>query len=667
MARSSAASGVPASMSPDAGTGCGWTEPEDETRGNVQRCQLAVCRRGTHASLTVPCGDSMGSLESTPLMWACASRSASASRMAPSASSSHMTAVVVGSPVSAPGSRVAIGVSPLRAAFSVLQRHVPPLAPSRRTLRRWRVVSKARNAVSAGPVAGRLGGSEGVHSQACTKCAESAFFAAGDGLVPLEAMAGKRASPLGLRGARLPRSGAVGSPLALRAAASPQHSIYRIPARLRLPRDESRVGGQGSRGERGNPPSPTAYPQVLNRVSRTPGRYEARSKSRKSCRYLRKLDQLLGRNPSQTTQSALETLERCFPQLRKAALSVNGTSEQVGVICDSHPMWLDAVEHVLRRIAIRVVGKTTSMSEALSLVEQHRPDLLITEVEGMNGDLSGLALIERSRAAVPSVRPIVLSMHQESHVIDAALVAGASAYVVKTAHPEDLASAVRQAFSHSVYLADGRTLAPAPVEASRGSGGRAGPDAARARDPSARGRGAFERPARPDALGDRADGQVPPVEHLQEARRREPHRGEPMGPAPRPARRTRGERVRTDAAHGDGVVVSLGVGDDEASAAVWALVLVVSVRAVVLRELDPAPAGGAGDEDEGRTRRRCGGVRSCGCRLAMTGGYVRPAVTSRVPRPGTPANGFRPYRVRSGQAQRRPAKTPPPRRRGALQ
>ena len=143
---------------------------------------------------------------------------------------------------------------------------------------------------------------------------------------------------------------------------------------------------------------------------------------------------------------------------------MNGPSEQVGVICDSHPMWLDAVELVLRRIGISLVGKTTSMSEAFSLVEEHRPDVLITELEGMNGDLDGLALIERSRDAVPSLRPIVLSMHQESQMIDAALAAGAAAYVVKTAHPEDLASAVRQAFSHSVYLASRRNLTPAPVE-----------------------------------------------------------------------------------------------------------------------------------------------------------------------------------------------------------
>jgi DNA-binding NarL/FixJ family response regulator len=124
-------------------------------------------------------------------------------------------------------------------------------------------------------------------------------------------------------------------------------------------------------------------------------------------------------------------------------------------------MWLDAVEQVLRQIGVNVVGKTTSTTQALALVEKHQPDLLITGLEG--GDMSGLVLIERARAAAPDVRPIVLSMHAESQVIDSALSAGAVAYVVKTAHPEDLASAVRQAFSHSVYLAGRREVTVAPA------------------------------------------------------------------------------------------------------------------------------------------------------------------------------------------------------------
>jgi DNA-binding NarL/FixJ family response regulator len=142
---------------------------------------------------------------------------------------------------------------------------------------------------------------------------------------------------------------------------------------------------------------------------------------------------------------------------------MSGTSGKTGVICDSHPMWLDAVEQVLRRIGIEVVGKTTSTSDALSMVDDHNPDLLIAELDSPAGDPSGIALIERARSSAPSIRTIVLSLHTDTQVIDAALAAGASAYVVKTAHPDDLAAAIRQAFSHSVYLAGRRPEAPAPA------------------------------------------------------------------------------------------------------------------------------------------------------------------------------------------------------------
>jgi DNA-binding NarL/FixJ family response regulator len=123
-------------------------------------------------------------------------------------------------------------------------------------------------------------------------------------------------------------------------------------------------------------------------------------------------------------------------------------------------MWLDAVEQVLRRIGIDVLAKTTSTAKALSVIEEHNPDVLVTELERETGDLSGLALLERTRESAPNLRRIVLSMHTDSQVITAALAAGASAYVVKTAHPDDLASAVRQAFTHSVYLAGRPAVTP---------------------------------------------------------------------------------------------------------------------------------------------------------------------------------------------------------------
>ena len=122
------------------------------------------------------------------------------------------------------------------------------------------------------------------------------------------------------------------------------------------------------------------------------------------------------------------------------------------VLLDPHPIWLDAIESVLGRVGIRGVAKTTSGAEAITLVESLRPQLLTLELDSLPGQPDGLAVLRQGRSAVENLRTIVLSRNHETRYVDAALAAGASAYIVKTAHPDDVASAVRQAFDHSVYL-----------------------------------------------------------------------------------------------------------------------------------------------------------------------------------------------------------------------
>jgi DNA-binding NarL/FixJ family response regulator len=129
------------------------------------------------------------------------------------------------------------------------------------------------------------------------------------------------------------------------------------------------------------------------------------------------------------------------------------------VVLDRHPIWFDAVEMVLARIGATVVVKTSSAHEALEAIERAQPQLLTLELEASPGEPDGFEVIRRARTLAPGLRAIVLSAHHDTAHIDAALAAGAAAYVVKTAHPDDVASAVRQAFDHSVYLAD---AAPRP-------------------------------------------------------------------------------------------------------------------------------------------------------------------------------------------------------------
>ena len=143
--------------------------------------------------------------------------------------------------------------------------------------------------------------------------------------------------------------------------------------------------------------------------------------------------------------------------------------DRSAVIADPHPLWLDAVEQVLNRIGITVVGRTTSLKEAVSLVRDLAPDILITEIASSDGQLGGISLLEEVDQ-IDGVKSVVLSLHYEPRHIDAALAAGAAAYVIKTAHPDDLASAIRQAFDHSIYLSASSVATRSSREAAEDDG-----------------------------------------------------------------------------------------------------------------------------------------------------------------------------------------------------
>jgi DNA-binding NarL/FixJ family response regulator len=57
--------------------------------------------------------------------------------------------------------------------------------------------------------------------------------------------------------------------------------------------------------------------------------------------------------------------------------------------------------------------------------------------------------------AHPTVRSVVVADDDDPEAIASAFAAGASVYCVKSAEQEDLASAIRQAFDRSIYIASG--------------------------------------------------------------------------------------------------------------------------------------------------------------------------------------------------------------------
>jgi DNA-binding NarL/FixJ family response regulator len=97
------------------------------------------------------------------------------------------------------------------------------------------------------------------------------------------------------------------------------------------------------------------------------------------------------------------------------------------VVFDPSACWLEAVSDALSHSGITVVGQARELGPALTLVERHRPELLVADPAG-----KGLEAIRDARARVPGIRAIALGSLGDSDLVADAFAAGAAAFVVKT-------------------------------------------------------------------------------------------------------------------------------------------------------------------------------------------------------------------------------------------
>ena len=124
------------------------------------------------------------------------------------------------------------------------------------------------------------------------------------------------------------------------------------------------------------------------------------------------------------------------------------------VLLDRQPIWLEAVEGILERANVRVVGKAADIATAIALVGNQKPNLLVADASYEAAGGNGFDYLQAAQEQAPGIKCVVFSVDDDPLKIQAALAAGAVAYVLKSAHSVDLASAVRQAFEQSIYVAD---------------------------------------------------------------------------------------------------------------------------------------------------------------------------------------------------------------------
>lgn len=131
-------------------------------------------------------------------------------------------------------------------------------------------------------------------------------------------------------------------------------------------------------------------------------------------------------------------------------------SARTAVIVDGHPLWLDALERLLDRLDLQVVGRATLARDAEQLIEERQPDLVVTDYAAMNernGGASAWKALARARELNPEIRCVVLSEADDPSEREHAFASGADVFCVKRTEPDDLMSAIRQSFDNSIFFA----------------------------------------------------------------------------------------------------------------------------------------------------------------------------------------------------------------------
>jgi DNA-binding NarL/FixJ family response regulator len=136
------------------------------------------------------------------------------------------------------------------------------------------------------------------------------------------------------------------------------------------------------------------------------------------------------------------------------------------VIADDHPVLLLGMQTLLRASPrIEVIGIASSGEEALALVAEKDPDVLLLDIEMPN--LSGLEVARCLHDSESDVKILVLSAHADFKYVQQMLASGVAGYLLKDEAAHDLVRAVETVvqshlpwFSPSIRAQLGKVVNP---------------------------------------------------------------------------------------------------------------------------------------------------------------------------------------------------------------
>ena len=120
------------------------------------------------------------------------------------------------------------------------------------------------------------------------------------------------------------------------------------------------------------------------------------------------------------------------------------------VIADDHEIFRDGFKVMLRKQEdVQIIAEAENGRELLQVVEQHQPDVVITDIKMPLVD--GIEATRAIKSRWPHIEVVALSMFDEENLVVEMLEAGAKGYLLKNTHKAEVVQAVKAVYRHETY------------------------------------------------------------------------------------------------------------------------------------------------------------------------------------------------------------------------
>lgn len=120
------------------------------------------------------------------------------------------------------------------------------------------------------------------------------------------------------------------------------------------------------------------------------------------------------------------------------------------VLADDHGIFRECIRTLLEKAGMTVVGEASNGADALQLVRDLRPDIVVLDINMPK--LSGIEVAKELRDANISSMVVMLTMYEDEGSLLESFRAGAKAYILKTQAAIYLVQAVKEVSRGCLYV-----------------------------------------------------------------------------------------------------------------------------------------------------------------------------------------------------------------------